>query len=350
MALSLIRKTRSLDRRQLLTFGGIFVVVGVVVVVVVLAAGPFASSEPENATLTNGAQKVARAGASGGQTIKFGTAATPTPTPTPAPTATPTPAPTATPAPGVKPSATNTGYPAGQTFTNYTGGSENNTSNVTYDGVNFPAGVGGDNHYVFRGSNLVFKNCRFNMTPWIEGNNVRIENCDINGGISINNSNGVTMLRNNIHHWEDALHITADPILVKNVTFSYNFVHTPDPGCGAHSDGVQLIGIDGFTASYNNIDMGRQFNLCGDPDPLNGTFQIKTDFNNVLNRNLTITNNWLNGGGYIFRLYQCGATSRVTGNRFGRDFSFGPVDTPGSSCLVDKSGNVYDNNNAPINL
>lgn len=143
--------------------------------------------------------------------------------------------------------------------------------------------------------------------------------------------------------------MTTETKTVRNVSFTNNYVHSPAPGCGAHSDGVQLIGIDGFTATYNNIDMGKQFNLCGDPNPLNGAFQIKTDFNGVLNRNLTISNNWLNGGGYTLRIYQCGS-SRVTNNRFGRDYSFGPVDVTATNCFIDKSGNVFDDNNAPINF
>lgn len=77
-------------------------------------------------------------------------------------------------------------------------------------------------------------------------------------------------------------------------------------------------------ATYNVIDMGKMFPLCDDPNPLDGTFQIALDFTGVQNSNMTISNNWLNGGGYIFRLYSCGPVSRVTNNRFGRDFTWVP--------------------------
>jgi hypothetical protein len=270
--------------------------------------------------------------------------AEPEPEPEPTPTPTPTPPPSAG-----RPDATNTGVPAGTVLTDYTGAADNSLSNTTFSNVRF-RGSG----YIFRGSNLVFKNCEFEAGGVIfEGNNIQMERCDVTGDLSINNSQGVTLLYNNIHNWTDGLHITSEigGAVVRNVTASYNFIHTPQPGCGDHSDGVQLLGINGFAATYNTIDLGKQFTLCGDANPLNGAFQIKTDFTGVVNQNMDISNNYLNGGGYTLRLYQCAGTNRVTNNRFGRDFTWGPVAYTASSCPVaDKSGNVYDDTGSPITL
>lgn len=305
-------------------FGGL----GTTLLLTSHAATPVANLEAENGTVSSAASNVADTTASAGHAVKFGSSGTGGTV--------------------AKPSATNTGYPAGQTFTNYTGSNENNTSNVTYSGVNFGS-PGSPGWYTFTGDNVTFKNCKIASDIWIEGDNVTIDHCDINGGISINNSNTVTMTYNNLHNWEDGLHITADPTVVKNITFSYNYMHNPTVTCDSHADGTQTIGVDGFLSNYNNIDLGPQPAGCG-TDPLNSTFQINTDFNGVVNKNLTIDHNWLNGGGYIFRLYACGPVSKVTNNRFGRLWSFGPLDTPGSSCLADKSGNVYDDTDAPLTL
>jgi hypothetical protein len=297
--------------------------IGIVVVAISSAAGPLAAFEAESGTRSGNVSAIADTTASGGSLVKFG--------------------------PSQKPDASNTGYPAAQAFTSYTGSNNSSVANTTFDGVNF-GNPGSPGWYVFTGDNLTFKNCKIASDIWIEGNNVTIDHCDITGGISINNSNTVTIRYNNIHAWEDGLHITADKATVKNITVSQNYFHAPNPSCGAHSDGVQLLGVNGFIATQNTIDMGRQFILCGDPNPLNGTFQIATDFTGVQNTNLAITGNWLNGGGYTLRLYDCGGMSSITGNRLGRDYSYGPVDTPGSTCLQDKSGNVFDDNGSPISL
>lgn len=312
------------SRLALLLFAGMFGLMGYLLLADSRAATSSTSLESELGTRSSLVLQLTDSNASAGAAVKFATTS------------------------GIaKPDASNTGY-ASLTST-YSGSTYNSTSNATYDGVTFPD-PGPGNWYTFTGSNLVFRNCRFPSDVWFEGNNVTMEHCEVTGGVSINNSNAVLLQYNNIHHWSDAVHITSDSVTVKNVTMNYNFIHTPQPICGAHSDGVQLLGVDGFTATYNFIDMGKMFPLCDDPNPLNGTFQIALDFTGVQNSNLTISNNWLNGGGYIFRLYGCGPVSRVVNNRFGRDYTWGPVDTTGSSCLADKSGNVYDDSDAPIGL
>lgn len=295
------------------------------------AGGFFAAAEAEGSSLTAPAKIIDDATASGGKALQFAEAVT-----TPPPTN----------PPSTKPTAANTGIPPGTQLTDYTGARENRDSNKTFTNTKFPGGG-----YIFWGSNLTFRNCKFESGVIFEGNNITLDHCDIAGDVSLNNTVGANITYNNIHHWGDALHITSEKptTVVKNINFSYNYAHTPQLSCGAHSDGVQLLGIDGFTATYNNIDMGKQFNLCGDANPLNATFQIKTDFTGVINKNMRIENNWLNGGGYTVRLYQC-ASSTFANNRFGRDDTWGPIVYEAGNCLTNRSGNVYDDNNAPINF
>lgn len=313
-------------------FVGLVVLVVGFMVVRSGAGGFFAATEPESGTVNAPAKVVDDASASAGKALQFTEAPT---TPPPTPPTNP---------PSTKPSAANTGIPAGTQLTDYTGARENRDSNKTFANVRFPGGG-----YIFWGSNLTLRNCKFESGVIFEGSNITLDHCDIAGDVSLNNTNTANITYNNIHHWGDALHITSEKptTVVKNITFSNNYAHTPQLSCGAHSDGVQLLGIDGFTATYNNIDMGKQFNLCGDPNPLNATFQIKTDFTGVVNKNMRIENNWLNGGGYTVRLYQC-ASSTFSNNRFGRDDTWGPIVYEAGSCLTNRSGNVYDDNNAPI--
>jgi hypothetical protein len=260
----------------------------------------------------------------------------PVPVPVPVPVPTPTPAPTPTPSTG-RPDATNTG-PTSATLSAWAGSTSgyDSTSNMTYDSIKLPTPSAG--YWTFTGSNLTFKNCIIGGGVVFRGTNIRVEHCDIPGGVSLSGTSNVTMLYNNIHDFDDGIHITSDTGPVSNVTISYNYVHAPAPSCGNHSDAIQLLGVNGLTVTYNTLNMGTWFQVCNQ-DALNSAFQIEST--QGLDTNMNLSYNYLNGGGYTARFYACASTT-FAGNRFGRDYHYGPVVNQDNACFLDKSGNVWD--------
>lgn len=351
MKKSLILNPKSVNRRQLALFAAIFAAIGLIVVVVVLAAGPFATSEPENAALTGGAEKVSRAGASGGQTIKFGAATTPAPTPTPTPT--PTPVPTATPPAGSPPipNYSNTGYPAGTNLQTWTGPKYDSRSNLVIDGYNL---VGS---YTFTGNNVTLRNCnvegpllsdgkRGGSGILFNGDNIRLERCTIQDGISLSGVAGAVIQYNRIHDFgSDAVHMTSDTGQVQNIDFSHNYVHIPDPEPGAHADGMQVRGAKFLTVYNNTIDMGPWKQVNGQ-DVLNSAIFLQDA--NGGNSDVTLNRNYLYGAGYTLYV-GVGPRTKITNNRFGSNYKYGLVNnTSRAGDIIDKSGNVMDVTGAPV--
>jgi hypothetical protein len=81
-SLILLTPPERFSRRRLTVIVVIAALLGVVALVVALAAGAFATFEPEQGTLGGGAQVVSNSSASGGNAVQFKASATPTPTPT----------------------------------------------------------------------------------------------------------------------------------------------------------------------------------------------------------------------------------------------------------------------------
>lgn len=352
---------KAFNRRQLLTFGGVFAVVGIVVIVVVLAAGPFATSEPENATLTGGAQKVARAGASGGQTIKFGTIATPTPAPTP----TPTPAPTPPPSTGGKPSASNTGVPAGTVLTISTGDRTYSTDNQVISGLDIRGYVQitGKNvtirNSIIRGGNrpCTTGGSQNNAPIWVRedaGASAILENIEIAPSNATACMDGIwavntTITRANIHGTVDG--VKADD----NVTIQDSYIHglayfavDPNQGGGpSHNDGVQSYQCNSnIRLQRNNIV------LLGD-ETAGAVYQVTQD-GGVRCSNIVVDNNWLDGGGctlnFAPKVLSTLTGISVTNNKFGRTRRFAncTIKAYSGTTFAAYSGNVWEDNGQPI--
>jgi len=152
--------------------------------------------------------------------------------------------------------------------------------------------------------------------------------------------------RNNIHgSGDDLLHVTSDTGRVRNVILSNNVVHDVRPRCGAHSDGIQVRGVDRLSLVNNVIDMGPWRQVCG-LDALNGAVFLEDA--NGGNTGVVLEGNFLNGGGYTLRVGPS-ASVRVVRNRFGRDERYGAVlvtAAPGS--IVEAAGNTRDDNGEPV--
>lgn len=264
----------------------------------------------------------------------------PTPTPTPAPAPTPTPSPTPTPT-SQRPNAQNTGVPAGTTLRDWTGSAYDGRSNLVIDGYDLPIPADG-RFYHFAGSDVVIRNCRSRVSIQLSGARSRIENCNIQGGISVSGASDVVIRRNNIQgSTSDLIHVTSDTGRIRNLTITDNFLHNPQPACGAHADGIQVRGVENLRIENNAIDMGAWRQVCGQ-DALNAALF----FENANGGNLTIRiiGNYLNGAGYVLRLAP-GRDQHITGNRFGRDERYGLIlNNAAAGDIVAASGNVRDDN------
>lgn len=246
----------------------------------------------------------------------------------------------------------NTGYSGATSFSVYGGAQQNTANGSTFEGVRFPA-VASPTWYTFEGNNLTFRNCWFQSAVQLTTtDNALFESCTFTGGIGIASCFGVTFRKCRIHSGSDLVHITGDQpgrTQCTDVTFEETLIHQPNPAPGDHTDGMQVRGCNGLTLTRSSLDMGAWFQLSGQ-DVLNGAFF--PEGGNGGNANITLTDCYLNGGGYALRVRPCSGTFQVTGARFGPDAFFGQVtrEDGGSGVTVTQSGNVFDVSGDPITI
>lgn len=292
-----------------------------------IAASFLFFTEAEQGPVSGSAAIVNDATASGGKAVHF---KEPSPPPTP-------------PLTNGRPNSANTGVDPNKTLPKYTGGAYNDSSNITLDGLDFPAVGGG---YTFAGNNVTIRNSKFASGILFNGDNVRLENNDIVDGISLSGTAAAVIDRNEIRDYgADGIHITSDSGQVSNVTVTNNFIRSPTPEPGAHADGVQVRGVNGLTFTNNAIDMGVWKQVAGQ-DALNAAIFLEDA--NGGNSNITLNSNYLNGGGYILRI-GAGPNQQFINNRFGPDGRYGVVHNiakPGN--ITANSGNVMDLTNQPV--
>lgn len=274
-------------------------------------------------------------------------AANPLPTPTTAPPTVPPTTPPATTAPPASPTAGPTTAPptsptagigtfaagpsagVGPATTPVKTLSGKVKANTTYDGYALTAANVGGTVSV---SGLTLRNCTMTGGTIFTGSNIVIDHCRITGGISFSGAKTVTLNASEVRQWGgDAVHITSDSGPASNYIVTGNWLH--DPGlkipadCADHVDGFQLLGLAGGLFTGNVIDLGPWLS-CGTgagDGPLNGAFQIENTQGPVTA--VTIRDNLMQGGGFIFRAYAGTKLDAVTGNGFGDVSQFGPFDT-----------------------
>lgn len=324
------------------------------VVVRSMAAGPYASFEPETGALTGSATVVQTiSGASGSGAVKFA-AATPTPTPTP----------TATPVPGGKPTAANTGVPAGTSLTIVNGDQTYSTTGQVISGLDIRGYV------KITGANITIKNSiiRGGVKSCTSGNaqnsaplwamasatNFTFQDSEIAPTSATACMDGIwasntTILRANIHGAVDGIKA------YNNVTVRDSYIHdlayfASDPNQGGgetHNDGVQSYECNAnILISGNNIDLS-----TGQGG--NAAYQITQD-SGVPCSNIQISGNWLDGGGCTVNVAHKVLSSltgvSIIGNRFGRHqgFSGCTVLLSTKSTLSAYTGNVWDDTGLAI--
>lgn len=257
------------------------------------ASGFFVSVKPEDVTRSGNASLVTIGDQ---KAIQFNTPVAPPTNPPPTP-------------PSARPNESNTGYIGAKPTRVWTGPQWDGSSNLVIEGYVL------NDFFTFAGSNVTIKNSYLSRGVQFNGKNVVLENNEIIGGVSLSGTQTVSIRKNKIHSFgSDGVHITSDTGRVQNVTFADNLVYKPKPVAGAHADGMQVRGVSVLDLVNNTFDMGPWVTVNGQ-DVLNAALFLQDA--NGGNDRVTLRDNYLNGGGYIFYL-GAGPQTRLINNRFGQ--------------------------------
>ena len=277
--------------------------------------------------------------------------ASPSGSPSKSPGARPSkPARTHTPGPRTgKPGAGNTGVVAGTQLTVVSGNQTFSATGQVISGKDFHGYV------KVTGSNITFKDCIFRGgTP--TGNNALLDTeaatntvvedsefVPLHPAATIDGiwTKNTSLYRVNIHGTVDGMKAGSNTLLQDSYIHDTSwFASDPNQGGGStHNDGVQAFdGVNGITLRHNTID------LSTSKDP-NAALQDSAS-------NVTVDDNWLDGGGCILNFADHGHSLpglSVTNNRFGRHSAYQcPILLSNLLSLAHNSGNVWADTATPI--
>ena len=187
---------------------------------------------------------------------------------------------------------------------------------------------------------VVIKNSRIHGTDafgvYVRSGSVKIYDSEIFGFANAIAFDNWAAYRVDIHSTtEDGVKLGSD------VNLEDSWIHDLTPGEGAHADGAQMQG--------GVRDLVVRHNVISSYNPSTGSrgnsaIFLAPDLGPSTNGPVTIADNWLDGGN--FTLYVVDGNNgeyvvnniSVIGNRFGRNFEYGPVRATGP---VRESGNVW---------
>lgn len=245
--------------------------------------------------------------------------------PTPEPAPAPGPVPTPDPQPAAVSAVDGVGVPEGTALTPMAGGIVDASGEI--------ANAVFDSDVVFTGSDLTLRNVRVTGEAIIRGDRVQVAGSEF-GALSISGSDDVTVVGTEVFGRTglDGIHITSDTGPVTRVVIRDSLIHSPKVTATSHYDGIQVRGVDGLTLERVRIDLGAfvpQHNAALFLEDANGG-----------NRNVTVTDSELVGGGYT--LYSFASGVRITGTVFGggRWGNLFPRSRTGD--VVEFSGNTDD--------
>lgn len=159
----------------------------------------------------------------------------------------------------VYPDATNTGVPAGMTFTPHSGDLVVTTAGAVISGLDITGSV------IIAAPNVTIENCKITSTEYATVNintgvtGTVVQNCTINGlGAGPQGSDGIagagTFLNNNIYGVENGINVEGSNTVIKG-----NYIHdlNASGGSAGHYDGIQVQGgFNNVTISQNTV-LGR---------------------------------------------------------------------------------------------
>jgi hypothetical protein len=178
----------------------------------------------------------------------------------------------------------------------------------TVDASGEIANVVFDSDVVFTGSDLTLRNVRVNGEAVIRGDRVQVQGSEF-AALSISGADSVTISGTEVFGLtgRDGIHITSDTGPVTGVVIRDSLIHNPKVTATSHYDGIQVRGVDGLTLERVRIELGAfvpQHNAALFLEDANGG-----------NRNVTVTDSVLAGGGYT--LYSFADDVAITDTVFG---------------------------------
>ena len=172
---------------------------------------------------------------------------------------------------------------------------------------------------------------------------VLIEDVEMSGGIGCGiGGSGFTLRRSDIHGTgADGINPYSDAVI------EANWIHgiaVPGLHPGPHADGIQMTQGSNVVIRGNFIDVPINAGMAS----ANSCVFLKSDMGPI--SNVTIENNWLNGGNYTIYSRTANGNGaptnvRVINNRFGRDYRYAIYSFDGP---VSTSGNVWDDDDSPV--
>jgi hypothetical protein len=297
--------------------------IGAVVLVLGLAAIGFLATAPSR----NGSP-VSR-GAPGGSS-----ASPPVPTKSPAPLFT-------APDSHARPSARNTGVRKGTRLTRVGAGTVR-ASDVTVrrSGATIRnALITGD--LLLVGRNITLINSRVVGRVLVTGSGATIASSEM-GALSVSGASNVSARKLDIFGilGDDGITVTSDTGRVKNVKIEESWIHSPKVSAGSHYDGIQVRGVHNLTLRGNYFDLGPAL-----PEYNSSIFVEQANGNNF---NVSITRNWIDGGG--FALYLGGTGITLSDNIFGSNAAFGLLYPTLLPSRFTQGGNVWEDSGKPVTL
>jgi hypothetical protein len=280
--------------------------------------------------------------------------ASPNPTASGTKSATPTPSKRSTPKPPSaprtgKPATANTGVVAGTQLTVVRGNQTYSSNGQVVSGKDFHGYV------KVTGSGITFKDCIFHggtpsgngaLLDTEDGSNTVVEDSEfvpLHPAATIDGvwTKSTKLYRVNIHGTVDGMKAGPNTLVQDSYIHDTSwFASDPNQGGGAtHNDGIQAFdGVSGITLRHNTIDMSTS------KDP-NAALQDSAS-------NVTVDNNWLDGGGCTLNFADHGSALPglvVTNNRFGRHSGFQcPILLSNLLSLAKNSANVWVDTGSPI--
>lgn len=152
----------------------------------------------------------------------------------------------------------------------------------------------------------------------VQSGSVSISDSEISGFENAIAGDDWTAQRVNIHS------VTGDGVkLGSGVVLRDSWIHDLTPAPGAHADGAQMQdGVTNLVVAGNTIEPG---------DAANSAIFLAPDLGPSTNGPVTISDNWLDDGGFTLFCVD-GANGRyvvgnitISGNRFGSNAGYGPV-------------------------
>jgi hypothetical protein len=261
---------------------------------------------------------------------------------------------------GAKPSASNTGVPAGTALTVVTGDKTYSQDNQVISGLDIRGNVR------ITGNNVTLKNSIIRGVG--KGGTSGCQNAAVlrlNDGVKVTIQDvevvatspnacldgvwaaNATLTRLHVHNVVDG--VKADDSVLLQDSYIHDlarFASDPNQGGGpTHNDGVQSF--------YGNQHITIRHNTIAVTDNDNATFQLSQDGGRRA-ADIHIENNWLDGGGCTLNLSHSGGPTPMTdiyviGNRFGRHSYYDcPILVSTQTILSANSGNVWDDTGKPI--